>query len=306
MLFVKRSAHFLAVLIFCAILSTSALPSLAVGEEGPAVGTAIPADATLFGRVDFHTVLASPLGSELLSDLRENYENINWFLGTAFGFDLDQVDLIWFVSNADGEQALFFGGTFNGEKVAKKIKKFPGWKTQKYTGVPQVSTFKDEQGVPKMVAVLRDDLLAVGDHAEMEDVLEAWQGKAESLDLERAGVKKVLGSSADIAATVIELGSYTMESDPEFSFVEDAWIEGHLDENLLLSLEVEAVDPQVARGFELTLEGLLMILARHPEVVAEEAYLQAVEAAKIQRDGKELRLTTTIRHDLLVADPAKE
>lgn len=274
-------------------------------DDAAWIDTAVPGDSVAVGRIDLHRVLASPLGARLFEDLTRNIDGVNWFLGTAFGFDLDQVDSIWFAVGPAERGFALLQGRYDSEAVATKIGRMWGWRSVPYDGIRQVSAYSNDAGEPQLAAVLRDDLLAMGDEAEMTKMLASWQGKAGSRERVRAGVRIVVDSDAEIAVAALDFDPAAMAATSTLGLVEQASLEGRLDDDLHLDLRTEIVDEQMAAALEQLAEGLLVVLARHPEVRADATYSAALANAKAVRRGRSLTLTTQVPGAVILAVQAQ-
>jgi hypothetical protein len=292
-----------AALLLLAVLTL--IPATSSASDARWIDAAIPIDAVAIGRIDLHRVLATPLGAALLDELTENIEGVNWFLGAAFGFDLDQVDYVWLVVGPDEGGLALLQGRYDADVVARKIRRMPRWRSVRYQGIRQVSAYKNDQGQPQLAAVLRDDLLAMGDRPEMEKMLDVWLGRSESLDPAREGVQLVIGSTAELSLAALDASRLTLASEPGTQLIERAWLEGRLDDDLHFSLQTEVVDQQAAIGLEQMVQGLILILERHPDVQADPMLLAALDNAAAERRGRELALTTRIPGTLILAARAR-
>lgn len=272
----------------------------AAADSGRWIEAAIPADAVVVGRVQLKSVLASPLGGALVTDLRRNYDAVNWYLDSAFGFDLGQVDEVWFAVDGGDRGVALLRGEFDAARIAQRITQVPGWSQVEFAGVPRASAFTTPEGEARMAAVLRDDLLATGDAGPMTDMLNAWQSAGSPAPPIRAGVQRVSSSSADLAMVLLDTRRFTLDPANPVQLIEAASVEGRLADDLRLSVEVQAVDAEIGGGLEQVVTGALTVLTYHPEVQAAPVYLEAVRNAQVSRKDATLLITTHVPAALLL------
>ena len=290
--------HLLQTALILMLLLTTPFAGSRSPQQWP--GNVFPIDAAVIGRIDLNRALSAPIGAKLLTGQKTRYSTINWWLEAAFGINLEQVDMIWFVGDDKEGGIVVLHGNFDAATVATKIKRVPGWNSERHRGIPQVSAFIGDDGKPQLAAVLQDRLLALGDQEMMKNVLLVWRGKQAALDPAVVSVQRVLASPAQLAATVLDVSVLSENEDSPFTPLQGAWLEGNLGQDLTLTLELEAIDEKVAQGIQHMLAGFLIIAERHPDVMGEPANLDAVQNAELKRTGRKLELKLMLLGDLLI------
>lgn len=290
-----RASRLLIACIFCWIAVLS--PQVRAADQG-ALDASMPADAYLIGRMDLNRILASPLGPVLLQDVRENYEAINWFFSTVFGFELAVVDSLWFALDPSDRRVILLEGRYQTDVVVERLGAMPGWNRLSYLGVPLASAFRDQADNELIAAVLDENLIAIGDSAVMRVMLAGRAARLEAGEPARAGIARVDASSAELAVAMLN-GKSPIAVAAGFEVLQSAWLEGRFDDDLDLLIEAVAVDERLAAGLEQIIAGGLLIAEVHPQVRAEAAYLQAVRDARVQRDARTVSTATVLRRRLL-------
>ena len=67
-------------------------------------------------------------------------------------------------------------------------------------------------------------------------------------------------------------------------------------------IELEAVDPQAARGLKHVLRGLTILAPKHPKVRGHGALVAAFASAVLERTGKSVSVWLTFPGDLIAED----
>ncbi len=287
----------------CLSLVLVITPGLSQAEsEAPySLAASLPEDTATYIRADLQAVMASPLGGELLVDLRRNYTWINWFLGAAFGFNLKQIDQIWVGNDANDQGVMVFQGAFKPKRVTKRMQRLDQDETPiTYPGVIQVNAFEDREGNAQLAALLSDNLIALGDRVKMEAMLSSWQTRnSSSADIPKA-VTTLANNNAEIAAVLREGASFTGEQSSTLPVLETALFEIRFTEDMAINAYALALDEQRAEGLKLMTEGMLLIGQSHPDVVAEPSFLKALQEAELKRTVNQVDLRINIAGDAVL------
>lgn len=278
-------------------------PGIGATEGNGWIDAAIPKDAVAVGRVQLESVLTSPLGGSLVTRLRDNYDALNWYLDSAFGFDLAQVDEVWFTVDAGDRGLALLQGRFDAALVAERLAKLPKGTALEFPGVRQASAFTTPEGDARMAAVLSENLLAVGDAGPMTAVLKSWQSARSAASAIRPAVQRVAASSADVAMALLDTRRFTLDPASEVPLIEAASLEGRLAEDVRIAIEVQAVDAEIGGGLEQVVVGALTVLAYHPEVQAAPMLLEAVRNATVSRKDATLTIKTQVPAAALAPAP---
>ena len=115
--------HLLLTALILMLLLTTPIAGSRNHQQWP--GNMFPIDAAVIGRIDLNRALSAPIGAKLLTGQKTRYSTINWWLEAAFGINLEQVDMIWFVGDDKEGGIVVLHGNFDAATVAAKIKRVP-------------------------------------------------------------------------------------------------------------------------------------------------------------------------------------
>lgn len=272
--------------------------SFASADNASWIDLAIPADALAIAKADVQTVLDTPLGKSVTRRMRDSYNSLNSRLNGDFGFKLKHVRYAWFAFSAQEGGMVLLQGDFKKDKVIKKMQRNKDWLTAPHPTALQVSRYKTEYGTAQVAALLREDLMAMGNPEVLASVLAQWQSGPMSET--RRGVIQVNRSTSHISAAVLDLTPFKA-ANPMYALINHAWLEGMITDDAVITMSAESLNPTITQGLEQIIKGLLLVIPTRPDVLTQPLAIEAVRNAKMARDDAILNVSTTIAGSVIMA-----
>ena len=282
-------------LLFFALLALTS--AVLAKDETVWIDLVVPSDSLAIGRADVESILDAQLGKAVRNNRRNTYSSMNKFLNDGFGLSVKKLQYAWFAFSASQGGMMFLQGDFQEKKVIKKMQRRKDWDTIGIKNTLQVSNYKNDYGAQQTASLLRDDLIAMGSRDVMAEVLARWQQGPQTSP--RPGVIQIVNSDAQVAAVVLDLTPF-QQANPTYSLINNAWLEGYIDNAAHMTISAESLNAQVTQGLEQLLRGLLKVIPNRPELLAQPLAVEALKNAKMQRDGAILNVSTSIPGDLVM------
>jgi hypothetical protein len=272
--------------------------SLVSADNAAWIDLAVPDDSIAIAKADIQAVLGTPLGKSARSRMRDNYNSLNTRLNGDFGFKLKNLSYAWFAFSAKEGGLVLLQGDFKKDKVIKKMQRNKDWQTAPHPTALQVSRYKSEYGSPQIAALLKEDLMAMGNPEVVANVLAKWQSGPTSEI--RRGVTQVDQSTSHISAAALDLKPF-QTANPMYALINHAWLEGMITDDAVVTLSAESLNPIITQGLEQIIEGLLQVIPTRPNVLTQPLAIAAVQNATMARDEAVLNISTMITGDVIMA-----
>ncbi len=225
------------------------------------VTACVPKEIVFIARIQWSRAIKTPVGSEILNRFGDKYAKIADFCQEVGGFDLAQVRTMWIMTGHPNTGILVLNGPFVADDIRSAFGAAPGVMVEARPGCLFAARFPDAKtGKMKLVAVLDEGTLAVGEAEWVGRFLDAWRGKHPKANPKSPNLVWLSNTRQVCAATVLA----PLDRWPKFdkniaAFIEGAWLALDLNAGVDLQLTVQVSNPKVAQGVAEILRGLSLV-----------------------------------------------
>lgn len=257
----------------------------------------LPKETKFLIRADAVGLLKSELGATLTMTHDVKLQQIKQFIRQHVGVDLDLVDHVWVASWKKDTAVIIMKGHFDAGQLRATFGMGEKVKEVERSGCLFAAEFVDnKKGTKQLGAVIDDRTMAFGDRASVNHFLNVMVAKTGKLSPENKKLVK-FRKKADhvVATTLVDLAELPDFDKDIADAVKEVWLTVQLDDNINVTITVEASNASKAEGVEMVVRGLARLKGDSADVRKNVLLHRLIQGAILKRHGATVTAESTIQ-----------